>query len=310
MNFPLVGNERVKNALLAALAEDRLPHAILIEGDPGTGRHTLASFLASACLCDGNPRPCGECRGCHLNAVGTHPDLMVTAPEDGKKNISVAQIRALRAEAYVKPHLARRRVFLLDRADTMNEQAQNALLKVLEEPPGAAVFLLVAESKAALLETVLSRCTVLSLVPPDLQTAFSFLSQTSSCDPEELHTVLQETDGNIGLALARLEGDKTATVKAAAETFIAALLAGKEWEMLTAVQPFEKNRVDAERFFKELRVTAVHALRTHLQSPSKSAALARFCEELPALEQHLKTNIQLSLWFCAMTCKAAECMKK
>ena len=105
MSFPLIGNSGVQNALTAAIKADRLPHAVLIEGDKGTGRHTLAKFIACAAVCGGEDKPCGECRDCRLERAGTHPDIHTTAPEDGKKNITVAQIRALRSDAYVKPHI-------------------------------------------------------------------------------------------------------------------------------------------------------------------------------------------------------------
>lgn len=107
-----------------------------------------------------------------MAGAGSHPDIYIAAPEDGKKNITVAQIRSLRNEAYVKPHIANGRAFIIDMADTMNEQSQNALLKVLEEPPGNTLFLLIAQSKAALLDTVISRMhgfyrsAYLSLMPP------------------------------------------------------------------------------------------------------------------------------------------------
>ncbi len=309
MSFPLVGNDRVRDALTAAVSQDHLPHAILIEGDAGTGRHTLARYLAAACVCERHDPPCGECRGCHLAQVGTHPDIAVTAPEDNKKNISVAQIRSLRAEAYIKPHLANHRVFVIDGADSMNEQAQNALLKVLEEPPGAAVFVLIALSKAALLATVLSRCTVLSLSPPGEEDAIAYLLRTTSYDDETVRTALKESGGNIGAALAFLNGSGTAS-RAAAERFLQAFLNEDEWGMLQCTVPFEKNRVEAERFCKQLRVSVIEALRDNLRYPHKAAALARFADELPAFEQSLQTNVNLNLLFCALVCKAAASLKK
>ncbi len=310
MSFPLAGNNRVAGALTSAFAQNRIPHAILIEGDVGTGKHTLARCIASAAVCERENRPCGECRGCHLAAVGSHPDIWFTQPEEGKKNITVAQIRAMRTEAYSKPHLADRRVFVIDRADSMNEQAQNALLKVLEEPPGAAIFVLIAESKASLLETILSRCTVFSLVPPDIQTAVAVLKENSGYAEDAVRAALQESGGNIGIAHAILEGESGADGKTQAEHFLAAFLKGEEWEMLQITQAFEKNRVGAERFLKELRVAAIQTLRNNMRYPLQAVKLARFADELPVFEQSLKTNITLNLLFSAMVCKAAECIKK
>ena len=133
MTGPLIGNERINGSVLCAIKENRLPHAVIIEGEKGTGRHTLAGFLTRAFLCFGEEKPCGACESCRLAGAGSHPDIYIAAPEDGKKNITVAQIRSLRNEAYVKPHIANGRAFIIDMADTMNEQSQNALLKVLED---------------------------------------------------------------------------------------------------------------------------------------------------------------------------------
>ncbi|MEE1329623.1 MAG: ATP-binding protein, partial [Acutalibacteraceae bacterium] len=94
MSGPLVGNGRINDAVCSAVKENRLPHAIIIEGDKGTGRHTLAHFIASAAVCTAEIKPCGVCSSCRLAKAGTHPDIYFTAPDDGKKNISVAQVRS------------------------------------------------------------------------------------------------------------------------------------------------------------------------------------------------------------------------
>lgn len=91
-------------------------------------------------------------------------------------------------------------------ADTMNEQAQNALLKVLEEPPGSVLFILIAENKAALLDTVISRCTVLSLSPPEISEAEKYMVANTNYTAEQISPVLKETGGNIGAALNLLSG--------------------------------------------------------------------------------------------------------
>lgn len=308
MSFPLIGNERIKDACLALIAENRLPHAILIEGDPGTGRHTLAHYLAAASVCSGENPPCGACHGCHLAEIGTHPDISVTAPEDGKKNIAVAQIRAVRAAAYVKPHMANHRVFLIDGADSMNEQAQNALLKVLEEPPGGVLFLLIAESAAALLDTILSRCILLSLVPPDREQAAEYLATNTDYSAADIENALDETGNNIGAALRIFGGGET-KAQSAAEQFITLLPNGDGAALLKITAPFEKSRVDANLFFKELRLATAAAVKKNRQNAYTAGILMRFYDRLPALEESLQTNINLGLLFCALVCAAEEITK-
>lgn len=305
MSFPLVGNLRIRDAVMAAVAEKRIPHAILLEGDKGTGRHTLMRFLSRAAVCDSENSPCGECRGCHLAEIGTHPDITVTAPEDGKKNITVAQIRALRAEAYVKPHMAVRRVFVIDKADTMNEQAQNALLKVLEEPPADIIFILIAESAAALLDTIISRCTVLSLVPPETDEAVGYLRKNTDFSEEQIKEAIGITGNNIGAAIDTLSGGGTAA-QAAAKRFAELLISGDEAEMLKITAQFEKNRVLADEFFKELKLSLATEIKKNLRNTITAKALVSFYDTLPEFEDALKTNINLSLLFCALVCKAAQ----
>lgn len=305
MSFPLVGNGRINDAVTAAVAENRIPHAILLEGDKGTGKHTLMRFLSRAAVCDGENAPCGACRGCHLAEIGTHPDITVTAPEDGKKNIAVAQIRALRNEAYIKPHMAAKRVFVIDRADTMNEQAQNALLKVLEEPPGDIIFILIAESAASLLDTIISRCTVLSLVPPETDEAVAYLRENTDYGEEQIRETLGSTGGNIGAAKEALAGGGTAA-QAAAKRFTELLISGNEAEMLKITAQFEKSRILADEFLKELKISVALEIKKNLYNTCSAKALVHFYDAIPEFEDALKTNINLSLLFCALVCKAAQ----
>ncbi len=143
-----------------------LSHAYLITGGGADSRAALVKRLTAAYLCQGERPPCGRCRACRKVESGAHPDVSRTAPPPDKQEITVDQIRALRADAYVRPNEGRRKVYVIDPADAMNPAAQNALLKVLEEGPAYAAFLLAADRPGKLLDTVRSRCELLSL-PPD-----------------------------------------------------------------------------------------------------------------------------------------------
>ncbi len=140
-----------------------LSHAYLVTGGGGDSRAAFAGRLAAAYLCEGDTPPCGRCRACRKVGKGSHPDLSRTAPPPDKTEITVEQIRSLRADAYVRPNEGRRKVYVIDPADAMNPAAQNALLKVLEEGPAYAAFLLVSDRPGKLLDTVRSRCELLSL---------------------------------------------------------------------------------------------------------------------------------------------------
>lgn len=177
-----------------------LSHAYLVSGGGPDSRTELAKRLTAAYLCEGETSPggsspCGVCRACRKAAAGVHPDVSLTAPPPDKREIGVDQIRALRAGAYIRPNEGRRKVYVIDPADTMNPAAQNALLKVLEEGPAYAAFLLLAEQPGRLLDTVRSRCELLALPPEE-----------AAPDPALL-------DKAEGLALLLLEGDEAALVR-------------------------------------------------------------------------------------------------
>lgn len=145
---------------------NRLSHAYIISGPPGSAANALADRLAAAFVCSGEgDRPCGVCPGCRKAKGNIHPDIIRLTVPEGKREILVEQVRSLRADAYIRPNEAQRKVFIIQDAQTMNRFAQNALLKVLEDGPAYLAFLLLAENPQQLLPTIRSRCETLSLVP-------------------------------------------------------------------------------------------------------------------------------------------------
>lgn len=309
MSFPLIGNAKIKQSVLNLIKENRLPHAILIEGDAGTGRHTLADFIAKSAICESDNAPCGECKGCHLARSQNHPDISVTAPEENKKNIAVSQIRQLKSETNVKPHMAKRRVFIIDYADTLNEQSQNALLKVLEEPPGPAMFILIAETKPSLLETIISRCVCLTLSTPERNAALQYLTENSKSGKADIEAALDASGNNIGRALLMLSGKENAKLAADAKDFLNCMLERNLWGMLNSCKAAEKSRIEAAQFFKEL-ITETTALLRQSLGGYNAAALSAFYSELCEFQKSLATNINLSLLFCSVVSKAAEIINK
>lgn len=166
----LRGNVSLKQQL-AAMAEP--PHQCIISGPEGAGRHMLARLLAQALVCqEAQPlrRPCGVCLDCQKVVQGIHPDVIpiqrFLMPES--KEIKVDAARQLRQDAYVRPNEGRCKVYLLDRP--INGNAQNALLKLLEDGPAYAAFLIVTDQPASLLETVRSRCVHFRLTPSKEET--------------------------------------------------------------------------------------------------------------------------------------------
>ena len=176
----LAGNQRIKDRLSRREWDRGLSHAYIISGPTGSGRHALARRLAAAMLCTGGgERPCGTCPACLKTEKGIHPDFSVTAGPEAGKPITVDQVRALRSDAYIRPNEGERKVYLLEEADRMNPSAQNAMLKLLEEGPAYAAFLLIAGNAGGLLQTVRSRCEELALTPVEGE-------ERPALDPEQL----------------------------------------------------------------------------------------------------------------------------
>ena len=163
----LAGNTALKRQLSAQAEGRGLSHAYLISGPAGAGKSTLAQLLAAAMVCTSpGEKPCLACPACKKVLSGIHPDVIHIDIPEGKKEILVEQARSLRSDAWIRPNEASRKVYIIHNAHTMNENAQNAILKLLEEGPAYAAFLLLAENPAALLTTIRSRCESAVLAPP------------------------------------------------------------------------------------------------------------------------------------------------
>ena len=224
-----------------------LSHAYLIAGGSGDSRAALADRLTAAYLCESPDPPCGQCRACRKAGAGVHPDVYRAAPAPDKREITVDQIRALRADAYVRPNEGRRKVYRIDPADAMNPAAQNALLKVLEEGPSYAAFLLLAERPGLLLDTVRSRCELLALPPETAQPDPALVEQAASL----ARLLLTGDELSIAQALVELElskpkGDQLSALLAEVENQISPLLAQyprRGVKVLQALKTCQENAV-------------------------------------------------------------------
>lgn len=311
MSFPLIGNEKLRLALEAAINNDHIPHAIILEGEAGLGKHTLASYLSRAILCANGEKPCGVCQSCKLASSGSHPDIITVAPEDKKKNISVGQIRELRQTAFVKPHIADRKVLIIDKAETMNEQSQNALLKVLEEPPKSVFFILITETAAALLETVLSRSIKFTLGVPSSAAAKQWIADNvkPKRDDELIEAALLSSKGNIGRAITLLRKKNDNSPEAAAREFSDMLFDGDQFSMLCLLNRFEKDRPAADAFFASLKYNIANILRNNYSDIGKAKLLTELYNLIDSFTASLKTNINLSLLFTAVVVEVEKLRK-
>ena len=198
----LLGNDRLKSNLRQTLRRDRISHFYLISGPEGSGKHTLARLLSAAILCDGENRPCGACPACRKALAGIHPDVIVVDDPE-KKTVPVELIRQARADLFIRPNEGSHKIYLFPRAQDMQGPSQNALLKVLEEPPSYGVFLLLADNPGVLLPTVRSRCTELTLEPlPESVLLPALKKEFPEADEGALRAAGEQSGGYLGQAKA------------------------------------------------------------------------------------------------------------
>lgn len=195
--------------LLQLCRTARIPNGLLFTGAPGTGKSRAAHFLAKACNCTRGPGlPCEACNSCKKLNSGMHPDFISLDLEEGKKNITISQIRDMGRRISARPNEAVSRVVCIRSADKMNVQAQNALLKVLEEPPDKTFFILCAADGAALLPTIHSRCRKIRFSLLSLSSVFRMLTDTHGLDPETAHIAAHTLGPDVDLILASLSVDQ------------------------------------------------------------------------------------------------------
>jgi DNA polymerase-3 subunit delta' len=234
-----LGNERLVGALRGALRAQRVPHALLFTGPRGVGKFTLARMFAQAANCERLPDDfCGECATCQRIALladpqklieqglvergesadaatvermplilQSHPDVWALVPDPvrlkspvARPMLRVGQLRAVQRAAYFQP-MGRRRVFILDGAETMRWDVANVFLKILEEPPGSATLILTAPSPYSLLPTIVSRCLQFHFAPLPQAAVEKILKEKTGRKPAEIRLAAQLAEGSPGLAM-------------------------------------------------------------------------------------------------------------
>lgn len=234
------GNRRLLQHLRMAVKTQKTSHAYLFIGGVGAGKRMIANTFAKYLLCTARQEePCGVCESCRVFDSGNHPDVIHVTSE--KKTMGVDEIRGQILETVdIKPYRYDKKIYMIHQAHTMTVQAQNALLKTLEEPPGYAVFLLLAETSDVFLPTILSRTVTLKISPLSEEEISKYLIQNSLTSQEEAVFFAAYGQGRIGHALELIEDE---TFRQMRENILGqmnqlsvmnlseVLLLAKEWEV-------------------------------------------------------------------------------
>ena len=201
----MIGQERAVATLVAGLTSGRPAHAYLFVGPPNVGKQRLALQLAQALNCQREERPCQECDQCRRVARGLHADVQTVTVGVGEsgphKKIQIAQIREIERAVALRPFEGRTRVVIIDLAEAMNVEAENAFLKTLEEPPPDVVFVLVTAEAEALLPTIRSRCRPVQFGLLALAGVEAALKERLGVADQKARSLARLSQGRIGLAM-------------------------------------------------------------------------------------------------------------
>lgn len=297
----LAGNEGLKRQLSG---NGTLPHAIVISGAPGSGRHTAAQEIAQAMVC-AHPyaAPCENCPNCRKVRQGIHPDVMqlerFLESGDESKELRVYAVRAIREDAQIRPNEADCKVYIIDRP--MNPQAQNAILKLLEEGPAYARFLIVVENGAALLETVRSRCAQLHTTPLSQGQVLTWLrGQHPDAEEDTLREAAHVCDGRLGAAEAYiLAGAQESESAPYTASWVQALASRDEFALMRCVAQLQSKKISrdtADAFYAELMEVTHQAL----VQPYVGSELPKTLEEQSAQLRQSYTPTQLMELYALM----------
>lgn len=284
--FPnLSGNDFHKNRIADAILEERLPHAILIDGPSGSGKKTFAKEIAMALNCelkkdDTRPLPCGRCNSCRRIKEGSFTDVKVLRRSDGKATIGVKEIKDFRADMYLSATESAYKVYIIDEAEKMTAEAQNALLIILEEPPKNVVILLLASGTDSILTTIKSRTQYVTTSRFTADELAEYLAERSQearslsfRDKEAYRALLVSADGRIGRALELLSPKAREENEQSREEIMAIVNAlGKKTpytELYAAISSLPQKRVE----FSESLETLISAL-ADLISAKKSESFS------------------------------------
>jgi DNA polymerase-3 subunit delta' len=201
--WSVIGHDDNVRLLGHALSLGRLAHAYLLVGPAHVGKMTLAMDLAAAVNCESGDPPCGECPQCRGVMAGRHADILVLAVEEtaGKRSIGIDAVRDATRQAHLKPYQGHRRVFIVDGAEALSDEASNAMLKVLEEPPPQLLMLLLAPEAEPLIPTLRSRCQQLSLRPLSEDRVAGALAERWGAPTQDARRLARLSRGRIGWAV-------------------------------------------------------------------------------------------------------------
>ena len=286
----LLGNDRLKQNLAESLAKNHISHFYLISGPRGSGRKTLAALLAQAILCQGHRKPCGICESCRKIQNHNHPDF-ITVEDPEHKNVAVKIVRAFREDVFIRPNESDYKIYLFPQ--DLGVEGQNALLKILEEPPKYGIFLLLTDNPEKILPTVRSRCTELKMQALPRETLETYLTaRFPDAAREDIAAAAARSGGFLGQALELLASG--GNLPPQTESFVTAVSSRNPLLLTETLVPMEKWKRDAlaDNLQSWLELTeealAARSGRPAMSAHARTLSQSRSPAELLELSRSLK----------------------
>ncbi len=241
----IIGQEQIKEHFRNAIAAKKISHAYIINGEKSSGKEFIAKVFAMALQCEkGEVEPCQECHSCRQALSGNHPDIIYVTHEK-PNTISVDDIRAqVNDDVAIKPYSGPYKVYLVNEAEKMTPQAQNAILKTLEEPPAYVVILLLTTNVNVLLPTILSRCVVLNMKPVADGLVRDYLMKELKVPDYKAEVCVSFARGNVGRAKALASSEDFEHVKSEALSLLKYIQEMEIYEIVTAIKKISEYKLE------------------------------------------------------------------
>lgn len=246
----IIGQEHIIEYFRNAISMDKVSHAYILNGPDKSGKMLLAEAFAAALQCEKQQKePCMECRSCKQAAGRNHPDIIYVTHEK-PNTLSVEDIRTqLNEDIVLKPYGSRYKIYIVDEAEKMNVQAQNALLKTIEEPPAYAVILLLTTNADGFLPTILSRCVRLDLKPVNDEKIRSFLMKEKGVPDYQADICVAFAQGNVGKAILLAGSENFSEMKKSAVQLMKRLRDIDLYELSQAVKQITEYKLEINDYF-------------------------------------------------------------
>ena len=251
----IIGQELIKEHLQNAIQLDKVSHAYIINGERGSGKEFVARIFAQTLQCEkGGTNPCNECHSCKQALSKNHPDI-IRLTHEKPNTISVEDIRQqVTGDVQIKPYSSQRKIYLINDAEKMTVQAQNALLKTLEEPPAYVVILLLTSNAELLLPTLRSRCVMLSMKPVENRQMRKYLMEELKVPDYQADICVAFAKGNVGKAKSLATSEDFDNIKDEAVTVLKYIKEMEINELISAVKKIAEYKVDIDDYLDILMV--------------------------------------------------------